>query len=60
MATTAATGASLVAAGQVGAVTWNEKDIAYVISGPADHNRLFAIAQAAYDQLERRTPRGAS
>ena len=49
-----------VAAGQVGAVTWNEKDIAYVISGPADHNRLFAIAQAAYDQLERRTPRGAS
>jgi anti-sigma factor RsiW len=45
------------AAGQVAAVYWIDRDVGYVISGPADHDRLVKVAQTAYDQLER-TGRG--
>jgi anti-sigma factor RsiW len=41
------------AAGQVGAVYWVDRDLAYAISGPADHDRLVKVAQTAYEQLER-------
>jgi anti-sigma factor RsiW len=45
-------------AGQVGAVYWIDRDLGYVISGPADHDRLVAVAQSAYEQLDRMTPKG--
>jgi anti-sigma factor RsiW len=41
-------------AGQVAAVYWVEVDIGWVVSGPADRERLLKIAQAIYDQLEQR------
>jgi anti-sigma factor RsiW len=40
------------AAGQVAAFYWIERDRAYVVSGPADRDRLLKVAQSAYDQLE--------
>lgn len=40
--------------GPVGAVYWVEGDLGYVLSGPAERDRLQKIAQAAYEQLERR------
>jgi anti-sigma factor RsiW len=40
------------AAGQVAAFYWIERDKAYVVSGPADRDRLLKVAQAAYDQVE--------
>jgi anti-sigma factor RsiW len=40
------------AAGQVAAYYWIERDKAYVVSGPADRDRLLKVAQSAYDQLE--------
>src|SRR5215216_2432296 len=46
-------------AGQVAAVYWGDGDVGFVVSGPADRERLIKIAQAAYDQLDRRT-RGSS
>jgi anti-sigma factor RsiW len=42
------------AAGQVAAFYWIEQEKAYVVSGPADRDRLLKVAQSAYDQLERR------
>jgi len=47
------------AAGQVAAVYWVDGDVGFVVSGPADRERLLKIAQAAYEQLDRRT-RGSS
>ena len=41
-----------VAAGPVAAFYWIERDKAYVVSGPADRERLLKVAQSAYDQLE--------
>jgi anti-sigma factor RsiW len=38
------------------AVHWIEGDIGYVMSGPADRERLGKIAEAAYEQMETRTP----
>jgi anti-sigma factor RsiW len=38
------------------AVQWIESDIGYVISGPADRERLINIAQATYEQMENRPP----
>jgi anti-sigma factor RsiW len=47
-------------AGQVAAVYWGDGDVGFVVSGPADRERLIKIAQAAYEQLDRRTTRGSS
>jgi len=47
-------------AGQVAAVYWGDGDVGFVVSGPADRERLIKIAQAAYEQLDRRTTRGNS
>jgi len=38
------------------AVHWVESDIGFVISGPADRERISKIAQAVYEQMELRTP----
>jgi anti-sigma factor RsiW len=43
-------------ASQFGAVHWVENDIGYVMSGPADKERLNRIAQLAYEQMENRAP----
>jgi anti-sigma factor RsiW len=48
------------AAGQVAAVYWVDGDVGFVVSGPADREHLIKIAQAAYEQLDRRTGRGSS
>ena len=40
------------AAGAVGAYYWIDDNRAYVISGPADRDRLLAVAKSAYEQLE--------
>jgi anti-sigma factor RsiW len=40
----------------VGAVHWVEGSYGWVVSGPKDRDRLKAVASAAYDQLENRTP----
>ena len=39
-----------------GAVHWIESGYGWVVSGPGDKTRLKAVASAAYDQLENRTP----
>jgi anti-sigma factor RsiW len=43
-------------ADQIAAVHWVEAEIGYVVSGPADRERLLTIAQAIYDQMETRPP----
>jgi anti-sigma factor RsiW len=43
-------------ANQFGAVHWVENDIGYVMSGPADKDRLKSIARLAYEQMENRAP----
>jgi anti-sigma factor RsiW len=45
-------------ASQFGAVHWIENDIGYVMSGPADKERLKSIARLAYEQMENRAPSG--
>ncbi len=40
------------ASDQVAAFYWIDDDKAYVVSGPADRDRLLKVAQSAYDQLE--------
>jgi anti-sigma factor RsiW len=35
---------------------WVDHNLAYVLSGPAEPDKLRAIAQAAYDQIDLRTP----
>jgi len=47
-------------AGPVAAVYWGDGDVGFVVSGPPDRDRLFKIAQSAYEQLDRRIPRGSS
>ncbi len=37
---------------QAASVYWVDRDIAYVMSGPADRDRLMGIAQRVYEQLE--------
>ena len=39
-----------------GAVHWIEGKYGWVVSGPKDKDKLKAVASAAYDQLENRTP----
>jgi len=41
---------------QNAAYYWVDNNLAYVLSGPAERDKLYAIAQAAYDQIDRRTP----
>jgi anti-sigma factor RsiW len=41
---------------QNAAYYWVDGDLAYVLSGPPERDKLHAIAQAAYDQIDRRTP----
>jgi len=41
---------------QSAAFYWVDNNLAYVLSGPAERDKLLAIAQAAYDQIDRRTP----
>jgi anti-sigma factor RsiW len=44
---------------QNAAYYWVDGDLAYVLSGPAERDKLREIAQAAYDQIDTRsTPRG--
>lgn len=43
-------------ANQFGAVHWVENDTGYVMSGPADKDRLKSIARLAYEQMENRAP----
>ncbi len=40
---------------QNAAYYWVDGDLAYVLSGPAERDKLRDIAQAAYDQIDRRT-----
>jgi anti-sigma factor RsiW len=42
------------AADQVAAVHWVESEIGYVVSGPADRDKLLQIAQTTYEQMEQR------
>jgi len=42
-------------ADKIAAVLWVESDISYVISGPANRDRLTKIANAAYEQMEKAT-----
>jgi anti-sigma factor RsiW len=41
---------------QNAAYYWVDGDLAYVLSGPAERDKLREIAQAAYEQIDRRTP----
>jgi anti-sigma factor RsiW len=38
------------------ALYWVERGLAYVVSGPADRERLLNVAQAAYDQIDKGAP----
>jgi anti-sigma factor RsiW len=42
---------------QNAAYYWVDQNLAYVLSGPAERDKLLKIAQAAYDQIDLRTPR---
>lgn len=46
--------------GEVAAMHWIEGEIGFVVSGPADRERLATIAQAAYEQMENPPTRGAA
>jgi anti-sigma factor RsiW len=47
--------------GEVAAMRWVEGEIGFVVSGPADRERLARIAQSAYEQMEAGAPsRGAA
>lgn len=55
--TTARETALLYTAGeQNAAYYWVDRNLAYVVSGPAERDRLHTIAQAAYDQIDLRSP----
>jgi anti-sigma factor RsiW len=41
---------------QNAAYYWVDGDLAYVLSGPAERDKLHEIAQAAYDQIDTRAP----
>ena len=43
---------------QNAAYYWVDQNFAYVLSGPAEHDKLRDIAQAAYEQIDARQPRG--
>jgi len=41
--------------GNVAAVYWGDGEVRFVVSGPADREKLLKIGQAAYEQLASRT-----
>jgi anti-sigma factor RsiW len=41
---------------QIAAFYWVDRDLAYVLTGPSEREKLLKVAQAAYDQIETRTP----
>jgi anti-sigma factor RsiW len=43
-------------AGDAAAVLWVESDMGYVVSGPAEREKLIEIAQSAYREIESRLP----
>ena len=43
--------------GEVAAVRWVESEIGFVVSGPADRDRLSRIAETAYEQMDNRPAR---
>lgn len=43
-------------AGLVAAFYWVDAEVSYVLSGPADRERLLAVAEAAYGQMDGRLP----
>jgi anti-sigma factor RsiW len=45
------------AADKTSAFVWVDREIAYVVSGQTDRQRLWDVAAAAYDQLDPRSPR---
>jgi anti-sigma factor RsiW len=45
------------AEGSFGSVRWIEGRYGWVVSGPQDKDRLKAVANSAYDQVENRTPK---
>lgn len=42
--------------GDAAAVLWVESDIGYVVSGPAERDKLIEIARSAYREMESRAP----
>lgn len=51
-----ATALRYIAGDHNAAYYWVDGDLFYVLSGPAERDKLRAIAQAAYDQIDTRTP----
>ena len=47
------------ASGPIGSVFWVEDEVAFVVSGPADRARLQKVAEAVYEQIEKRQQTGA-
>jgi anti-sigma factor RsiW len=43
---------------QNAAYYWVDQNVAYVLSGPAERDKLHNIAQAAYEQIDARQQRG--
>jgi anti-sigma factor RsiW len=52
-ATTPASALHYKGEGNVAAFYWVDKDVAYVVSGPADRAKLEKITRAIYDQVEK-------
>jgi anti-sigma factor RsiW len=52
-----ATALRYIAGDPNGAFYWVDGNLFYVLIGPADRDKLQAIASAAYDQIDARTPR---
>ncbi len=44
------------AVGKVAAMSWVDGDLAYIVSGEANRDRLQKVAQAAYEQIDTRAP----
>jgi anti-sigma factor RsiW len=44
------------AEGELGTIFWADQNVAYVVAGPGDRDRLQKIAKSAYEQIELRTP----
>lgn len=51
-----ATALRYIAADHNAAYYWIDGDLFYVLTGPAERDKLHAIAQAAYEQIDTRTP----
>ncbi|HMK80966.1 MAG TPA: anti-sigma factor [Xanthobacteraceae bacterium] len=45
-------------AGSIGSVMWVENQIAFVVNGPADQERLKKVAEAIYEQIDTRQQTG--